>query len=210
MAQQLATVPSSATTAASSKASQSKEGKTNWVVTTIFVIALIFFFGPWVAAAVFGFTRPGDGFTFEPLLSAFENPRAMSAVIDTLLLALATTLLMLVLLVPTIVFLNLKSPKLARIAELLSVLPLVIPAVALVSGVSEFYRAVAPSFLVSKWSLRFRCVIEQLMPELKLWILRPCLQHPRRSALHQRRPCLTSYCRTFGFPCFRLRFCPSR
>ena len=70
MAQQLATVPSSSTTTSAPKASQSKEGKTNWVVTTIFVIALIFFFAPWVAAAVFGFTRPGEGFTFEPLISA--------------------------------------------------------------------------------------------------------------------------------------------
>ena len=116
MAQQLASLPSSPITSSVPKNSRSKGGKTNWVVTTIFVIALIFFFGPWVAAAVFGFTRPGDGFTFEPLLSAFENPRAMSAVIDTLLLALATTLMMLVLLVPTIVFLNLTSSKLARIA----------------------------------------------------------------------------------------------
>ncbi|WP_083311914.1 ABC transporter permease [Corynebacterium sp. HMSC078H07] len=154
MAQQLATAASpTADTAQNIKASKPNGQNINWVVTTIFVIALVFFFGPWIAAAVFGFTRPGEGFTFEPLISAFDNPRAVSAVIDTLLLAVATTLLMLILLVPTIVFLNLKSPRLARVAEFLSVLPLVIPAVALVSGVSEFYRAVAPSFLVSKWSL---------------------------------------------------------
>lgn len=154
MAQQLATAASpTADTAQNIKASKPNGQNINWVVTAIFVIALVFFFGPWIAAAVFGFTRPGEGFTFEPLISAFDNPRAVSAVIDTLLLAVATTLLMLILLVPTIVFLNLKSPRLARVAEFLSVLPLVIPAVALVSGVSEFYRAVAPSFLVSKWSL---------------------------------------------------------
>lgn len=154
MAQQLATAASpTADTTQNNKVSKHNEKNINWVVTAIFVIALVFFFGPWVAAAVFGFTRPGEGFTFEPLISAFDNPRAVSAVIDTLLLAAATTLLMLILLVPTIVFLNLKSPRLARVAEFLSVLPLVIPAVALVSGVSEFYRAVAPSFLVSKWSL---------------------------------------------------------
>ena len=43
--------------------------------------------------------------------------------------------------------------KLAKAAETLSVLHIVIPAVALVSGVSEFYRAVAPGFLISLWSL---------------------------------------------------------
>src|SRR5699024_4639675 len=57
------------------------------------------------------------------------------------------------LLVPSLVYLTLQAPMLAPAAASLSVLPIVIPAVALVSGVSEFYRAVAPSFLVSLWSL---------------------------------------------------------
>ena len=122
-------------------------------VTAIFIIALVFFFAPWIAAATFGFSRPGEGFTLAPLLEAFENPRAWPALRDTVLLAIATTVCMLALLVPTIVYLNLKAPKLAKAAESLSVLPIVIPAVVLVSGVSEFYRAVAPSFLVSLWSL---------------------------------------------------------
>ncbi len=125
----------------------------NWVDTTIFTIALLFFFGPWVAAAIFGFTRPGVGFTVAPIQKAFENPRADDALIDTLLLTAATTFLMLVLLVPTIVFLNYQAPRVAKVAEFISVLPLVVPAVALVSGVSEFYRWIAPGFLTTKWSL---------------------------------------------------------
>ena len=144
MAQQLITrVP----TPAAHKANNST------AVTAVFIIALVFFFAPWAAAAIFGFSRPGEGFTFGPLVEAFENPRAWRALQDTLLLAVATTVVMLILLVPTIVYLNLNSPKLAKAAETLSVLPIVIPAVALVSGVSEFYRAVAPGFLISLWSL---------------------------------------------------------
>src|SRR5699024_1778616 len=122
-------------------------------VTAIFIIALVFFFAPWIAAATFGFSRPGEGFTLAPLLEAFENPRAWPALRDTVLLAIATTVCMLALLVPTIMHLNLQAPTLAKAPDPLSVLPIVIPAVALVSGVSEFYRAVAPSFLVSLWSL---------------------------------------------------------
>src|SRR5690625_717370 len=112
MAQQLITpVP----TPAAHKANNST------AVTAVFIIALVFFFAPWAAAAIFGFSRPGEGFTFGPLVEAFENPRAWRALRDTLLLAVATTVVMLVLLVPTIVYLNLNSPKLAKAAETLSV-----------------------------------------------------------------------------------------
>ncbi len=128
-------------------------GGTKRTANTVLVISLLFFLAPWVSAALFGFTVPDNTFSLNPLLSTLDNPKALPAIIDTLLLTAGSTLLMLVLLVPTVVFLNLKAPGLAKIAEVLSVLPLVVPAVALVSGVSEFYRAVAPSFINSMWSL---------------------------------------------------------
>lgn len=134
-------------------AQQLTTSRRNWVPIAVLIVALGYMLIPWLSAAAFGFSRPGEGFTLNPLLETMTNPRALPAIRDTLLLAGASTLLMLVLLVPTIVFLNYRAPQLAKIAELLSVLPLVIPAVALVSGVSQFYRAVAPAFINSLWSL---------------------------------------------------------
>lgn len=121
--------------------------------TSILLVAVVIFFLPWLAAAAFGFSRPDQGFTADPLLETLQNPRTMTAIGNTVLLTIASTLLMLVLLVPTIIYLNLKAPKLAKVAELLSVLPLVVPAVALVSGSTEFYRLIAPAFLNSIWAL---------------------------------------------------------
>lgn len=156
MAQQLVEEPhqsdAAATTVAPTKRQTSRNGSRN-AANLILIVSLIFFFLPWVSAAVFGFSRPGEGFTFAPLVESLSDARALPAIIDTLLLTVATTVLMLVLLVPTNIFLNMKAPQLAKFAEVLSVLPLVVPAVALVSGVSEFYRAVAPAFLNSMWSL---------------------------------------------------------
>lgn len=158
MAQQLAhlsspideaTVPDSPRQRRRSRAAS----KENLGINLVLVVSLVFFLLPWIAAAVFGFSRPGEGFTLAPLMEAISNPKALPAILDTLLLTAASTLLMLALLVPTIIFLNMKAPQLAKFAEVLSVLPLVIPAVALVSGVSEFYRLVAPSFINSIWSL---------------------------------------------------------
>lgn len=140
--------------AASAKTAPKPRGKSaDWVANAILAVALFALVGPWIAAAAFGFSRPGQPFTFAPLIEAMSTGDAVPALKNTLLLTVATTLLMLVILVPTNIFLNLKSRSLAKVAELLSVLPMVIPAVALVSGVSEFYRLVAPSFINSIWSL---------------------------------------------------------
>lgn len=153
------------------QSARSTRGKPHsWGSIAVFIVALAFFFFPWVCAAVFGFTTPGEGFTLEPLTTALSHATAITALKNTLLLTLAATFLMLTLVVPTIVFLNLKAPGLAKIAEVFSILPMVIPAVALVSGVSEFYRAVAPAFVTSSGpssrSTSYRvchCVTEQLI-----------------------------------------------
>lgn len=123
------------------------------VSTLILIVSAIFFAAPWIAAVVFGFSRPGEGFTTAPVIETLGNPRAAEALKNTLLLTVVTTLVMLLLLVPTIIYLNLKSQKLARLAELLSVLPLVVPAVALVNGASVFFRSFAPGALTSLWFL---------------------------------------------------------
>lgn len=163
MAEQLVTTPErqsaardgERTPAATSapKRALAASGDYNWASVAILIVSLVFLLLPWIAAAVYGFSRPGQPVTFDPLIEVFGLGRAGEALVSTLLLTLATTLLMLVLLVPTIVFLNTKSPQLAKVAEVLSILPMVVPAVALVSGVSELYRTVAPGFVTSIWSL---------------------------------------------------------
>src|SRR5699024_12843210 len=102
MAQQLITpVP----TPAAHKANNST------AVTAVFIIALVLFFAPWAAAAIFGFSRPGEGFTCGPLVEAFENPRAWRALRDTLLLAVATTVVQWVFLGSIIVIMDFDSSQ---------------------------------------------------------------------------------------------------
>ncbi|AZA09046.1 hypothetical protein CPPEL_04595 [Corynebacterium pseudopelargi] len=132
---------------------RSSKAKTSWIQIAVLLVALVFFFAPWIAAAAFGFSRPGEGLTFTPATEALTNPRGIEAIKETLLITAATTVMMLALLVPTVVFVNLKAPKLATIVEMVSVMPLVVPAVALVSGASEFYRILLPGFINSRWSL---------------------------------------------------------
>lgn len=125
----------------------------NALRTTIIAVALLLFFFPLVASAAFGFTLPGVGFTLAPLRDALAGSDITAQLLTTGKLAVLSTLGSLALLVPTLLFLHLKSPGLLRFTEWLSVVPYVVPAIALVGGANLFFRQVAPSFLVSTYSL---------------------------------------------------------
>lgn len=119
----------------------------------IIIVLMLFYFIPLIATAMFGFSLPGVPFTMESLTTAVGTNQGMSSVVLTLVLSVLTVLCSLVLLVPTLLFLYLRSPKLLSIAEGISIIPFIIPPVALVSGANTFFRQVWPSFLVSSFSL---------------------------------------------------------
>jgi putative spermidine/putrescine transport system permease protein len=123
--------------------------------TTVLVVALIGFLVPVAGAAVFGFTVPGkSGVTLDNLAAIFTASGAGEALSTTAMLAVLSTLATLGLLLPTLLVLHLHgSAKLRHLAESLSLLPLVVPAVTLVSGAGLFFRATMPGFLVSPLSL---------------------------------------------------------
>ena len=62
-----------------------------------------------------------------------------AAIITSLLLALFTVVLMLVLLVPTMIWVRLRVPRATRLVEFLCLLPLTIPALVIVVGLKNVY-----------------------------------------------------------------------
>lgn len=133
-----------------------KRAKTNTadvLRVSIISIALLLFFLPLAASAAFGFTLPGQGISLEPLRDALAGTDMSTQLLTTGKLALFSTLGSLLLLVPTLLFLHLKAPKFLKFTEWLSVVPYVVPAIALVGGANLFFRQVSPSFLVSTYSL---------------------------------------------------------
>ena len=60
-------------------------------------------------------------------------------IITSLLLAVFTVLLMLVLLVPTMIWVRLRVPRAERLVEFLCLLPLTIPALVIVVGLPNVY-----------------------------------------------------------------------
>ena len=106
---------------------------------TVFFCAAIFFLIPLFAMFEFS-TRANDGGrTLAYWQSITSYPELTDAITASLQLAVITSLAMLVLLVPTMVWVRLKLKRLNRIIEFICLLPLTIPAIVLVVGLFPMY-----------------------------------------------------------------------
>ena len=93
-------------------------------------------------AAMLEFSTRGVGGerSFAAWLAIGADPDLLDAMRVSLELAVLTVVLMLVLLVPTMVWVQLRLPKLLRVVEFVCLLPLTIPAIVLVVGLAPVYR----------------------------------------------------------------------
>jgi len=80
----------------------------------------------------------GDGARLQPLYTGLVN---------SLLIAVLTLSLMFALLLPTMVWVRLRLPRLNRVVEFLCLLPLTLPAIVLVVGLVPVYRFIATRLL---------------------------------------------------------------
>ena len=88
-----------------------------------------------------------------------DNPSVMSAIVLSLELAALTVAVMLFLLAPTMVWVHLRVPKVRRVIEFISLLPLTIPAIVIVVGLAPVYRRLIPVIGQSPLVLTFIYVV---------------------------------------------------
>ena len=107
----------------------------------ILVVLGVFFVLPLVA--MLEFTTRGDQGTWSLLIDwpqlSETYPALATGIVASLWQAVLTALLMLVLLVPTAVWVRLRLPGLRRLVEFICLLPLTIPAIVLVVGLAPVY-----------------------------------------------------------------------
>jgi putative spermidine/putrescine transport system permease protein len=129
---------------------------------TVFILAGLFFLVPIFAMLEFS-TRSGLTFTSPRTLSfwrqIFDYPDLVAAITASLQLAAITSIAMLVLLVPTMVWVRLRLPRLSRIIEFICLLPLTIPAIVLVVGFFPMYQWMGNNLSDSILTLSFAYVI---------------------------------------------------
>lgn len=132
-----------------------------WTTTIILGIVGVIFAIPLVSMAEFTLRSTGGGYGFEHWLALIdpENERRYrmlwAGIRNSLLLAPSTVALMLVLLVPTMILVQLRFPRLRRLLELICLLPITVPAIALVVGLAPVYSVISGVFGSSAWTLAF-------------------------------------------------------
>jgi putative spermidine/putrescine transport system permease protein len=102
---------------------------------------------------------PAGGRTLDFWKQLGQDPDLRGAIVTSLELASLTVLLMLVLLVPTMIWVRLRVPSMSRVVEFLCLLPLTIPAIVLVVGLKGVYAWVTYFFGDSSLTLTFAYVV---------------------------------------------------
>lgn len=131
--------------------------------TVVLVVAAVYFLVPLVAMARFAFQRVPvarlgwgtllEGWSLRSLDTAFSDPGFGPALWASARLAVGAIVLTLGLLLPTAVWVHLRVPRARPFVEFLTILPYVVPPIALVVGVADAFRDTVPSFLASDWFL---------------------------------------------------------
>ena len=114
---------------------------------------------PLAAMAEFTLRRTGGGYGLEHWaalgdISGSRQYRALSEGLqNSAVLCLLVLALVLLVITPTIIWVHLRFPKLERVLDLLSVLPIAIPAIALVVGFAPVYGYIGRTVGSGEWTL---------------------------------------------------------
>lgn len=135
----------------------------NILAKLVLVVVGLFYALPMLSMARFAFQRIPvallgwhnffDKWTIKPLFVMFENPQFRDSAWLSIRLALLSALLTLLILVPTVVYVHVSMQRARPLIEVMSILPFVVPAIALVVGISGAFREIAPWFIRSNYSL---------------------------------------------------------
>lgn len=103
------------------------------------VLVAAYFFLPLIGTAVFSLWAGGNTYNLSNYVTIAQNTKVWASLWLSVQLAIYTVIISMALLVPTVLFVRLRMPKLRPVLELISVMPFVIPPIALVEGLTGLY-----------------------------------------------------------------------
>jgi putative spermidine/putrescine transport system permease protein len=132
----------------------------------VLILLGLYFVVPIAASVLFTIRRPG-GLTAEFYTGIPWAPGFAEAFTRSLILGVLTVVIVLALMVPTVVLVELRLPRLRTTVELLTLLPLVLPPIALVVGVRSVLSWAPDYFLNTPLAQAFFALQRPSLP----WIL---------------------------------------
>ena len=107
---------------------------------------VIFFAVPLIALAVFSFTSK-NGWSLDAYTAIANDPQFWRSVGLSLMLALVTTVLSLLLMVPTVLWVHLRAPQYRGLVEAITLLVFAVPPITLVIGATGLLLGLVPALL---------------------------------------------------------------
>ena len=114
--------------------------------TAIFVLSALFFLVPMIAAFKFALQQSNGRYGFGNFTQVVDSAAIRGPLITSLEIAAITAVLALVLMVPTVVWVRLRLPRLSLLMEGVTILPLVVPPVVLGAGLIQL-QGHSPSWM---------------------------------------------------------------
>lgn len=132
------TTPSVSPAIASDKRSVTSQRLVSWL---IYLVVSLYFLIPLGATFYWSLRGKKDVLGFEAYRKLFADTNFLPAFSQSIINAVATIFLCLLIVVPTAYWVTLRLPKLRPVVEFITLLPFVIPAVVLVFGIIRLYSA---------------------------------------------------------------------
>jgi putative spermidine/putrescine transport system permease protein len=134
--------------------------RVHWGRGLVLFLAAAYFLVPFYAAMQFCLENIQGHFSLQTLTQIAQAPGFFSALWLSTQLAIATMAIVMVLMVPTMIYVHLRLPRFRRVMEVITILPIVIPPIVLIVGVD----GVTPQFLKSSQYLLALIYVVLAMP----------------------------------------------
>ena len=115
------------------------------------VVMATFFLLPLIGTAIFSLWAGGDHYNLSNYAGLIHNPKVWASLWLSIKLAVYTVVITMALLVPTVLFVRLRAPWLRPVLEVISVMPFVIPPIALVQGLTGLYSVPGAPLALPIW-----------------------------------------------------------
>ncbi|APZ43288.1 ABC transporter permease [Acidihalobacter ferrooxydans] len=118
----------------------------SWSGAAMLLLAGVYFVVPLIATGIFSFWEGGDHYGLSAYINLIHQRELWESLWTSLHLALETIAVTLVFLIPAVFWMHLKAKAFKPLFDVLSVLPFVVPPIALVAGLTALYTG--PSWFV--------------------------------------------------------------